>query len=648
MNLSLKSKLLLSGTLLTVIPLIVVLFIYSITASQKSDLMQQEIDRISTADLDHIIKGVYSMVETQHAILVQSLEHNLDVVKYLVEEEGGITENQGRLIQWDAVNQITKEKSSIELPEMLLGPNWLGQVYDQSTNAALVDKVQDLVGGTCTVFQRMNEQGDMLRVSTNVLKLDGQRAIGTYIPNSSVVVKTVLSGKRFVGKAFVVNKWYITAYDPLYDNNGNIIGVLYFGIPQESVKQLRESIINTKVGNEGYVFVLGGNGTEKGKYIVSKDGARDGEVILDAEDINGNRYIEEMINKAVNLSKKEITEQLYPWTNDANMDPKYKISRLMYFEPWDWVIGAGTTLDDLFQSKDELETIEQSTKLKMIFTIILFAAIAIVLWLFISRKLSTQLYSVITGLQSFAEELHQTSIHISESADGVARGSSEQASLLSSTSNAIETLDKQTSESANNAKTANENIAKTKSISVESFESVSEMNQIMQKVKSTSDEQANIIKVIDEIAFQTNLLALNAAVEAARAGEAGAGFAVVAEEVRSLALRSSEAARNTTVLIEQANEQVYKGVKMSETVKDSLHQIVNSIDSSYNLVTMLSSANSQQSEELSEISSKVKEVENITNSNAERSANNSALSKDIKNLSDEINERVKNLISIVD
>lgn len=648
MRLTLKSKLLLSGTLLTLIPLLIVLFIYTYTSSQKSQLVENEIDRISKADLDHIIKGVYSMVETQHAILVQNLKHNLDVVNYLVDEAGGITENPNSMVQWEATNQITKEKTVIELPEMMLGNTWLGQVYDQNSRSNLVDQAQELVGGTCTVFQRMNQQGDMLRVSTNVLKLDGSRAIGTYIPNSSPVIQTVLSGKRFVGKAFVVNKWYITAYDPLYNENGEIIGVLYFGIPQESVTQLRDSIIKTKVGNEGYVFVLGGKGTEKGKYIISKDGERDGENILDAIDADGNRYINEMVDKAVVLSKNEIAEQLYPWTNNANVAPKYKLSRIMYFEPWDWVIGAGTSLDDLFQSKQELERIEKSTKYQMLIIILVFAFVAIMIWLLISRKLTIQLNDVIAGLTSFAYELNDTSLKISETASEVANDSTEQATLLSSASLAIDSLDKETTNSAKNAKTANENINMTKKISVESFESVSTMNQIMQKVKTTSDQQANIIKVIDEIAFQTNLLALNAAVEAARAGEAGAGFAVVAEEVRSLALRSSEAARNTTQLIEQANEQVYEGVKMSETVKNSLQQIVESVDSSYNLVTMLSDASSKQSMELSEVSSKVKEVESITSSNAIRSTNNRELSKSIKALSNEINERVKHLTEIVE
>ena len=134
------------------------------------------------------------------------------------------------------------------------------------------DEVQALVGGTCTLFQRMNPAGDMLRVCTNVLKLDGTRAIGTYIPaanpdgSPNPVIATVLKGETFVGRAFVVNQWCITAYRPICDENRNVVGVLYFGIPQEEVPELRQGIMDMVVGKTGYVFVLAGSGDEKGKY----------------------------------------------------------------------------------------------------------------------------------------------------------------------------------------------------------------------------------------------------------------------------------------------------------------------------------------------------------------------------------------------
>ena len=146
-----------------------------------------------------------------------------------------------------------------------------------------MDKVSSLTGSFCTVFQRMNESGDMLRVATNVKTKDGKRAINTFIPSVEAdgkrnpVVQAVLKGERYVGRAFVVDAWYVTAYEPIKDSDGKITGMLFAGTPESSSKSLREAFLKTKVGKTGYVYVL----DTKGNYVISKDGKRDGELIWD-------------------------------------------------------------------------------------------------------------------------------------------------------------------------------------------------------------------------------------------------------------------------------------------------------------------------------------------------------------------------------
>jgi hypothetical protein len=377
--------------------------------------MLEEVDRLSKEDLDHIVMGVYNMVSTQHEILMQTLEGNLNVANRIASDRGGIRVSNEQSVTWQATNQITKDTQTLSLPAMLIGNQVIEPIYSFNQESVLVDEVQDLVGGTCTIFQRMNMSGDMLRVATNVRMLDDTRAVGTFIPSSSPLIQTVLSGKRFTGKAYVVNKWYLTAYDPIFDAQGEVIGVMYFGVPQESVQALRESIINTKVGDEGYVFVLGASGTQKGDYIISAGGARDGENILKEKDANGNLFIQEMIEKSVAAGGGNIAEQIYPWTNNPNEPPQYKLSHVVYFEPWNWVIGARTTLEDLFQAKNRLDSVSLKAQWAIFGATIIFGLLSIVLWFFIATRLSKHLNEVIVSLHDGAEQLFSSSNQLSES-----------------------------------------------------------------------------------------------------------------------------------------------------------------------------------------------------------------------------------------
>ena len=208
---------------------------------------------------------------------------------------------------WKAVNQLTQEATEVDLPRMMVGQTWLGQNRDTGSVSPVVDRTRELVGCGCTIFQRMNEAGDMLRVCTNVAKLDGDRAIGTYIPavnpdgKPNPVVSTVMRGETFVGRAFVVNEWCVTAYEPIRDALGKVVGMLYVGVRQESVASLRQGIMDIVVGKTGYVYILGGTGDQRGHYIISQNGKRDGENIGDARDDNGAPFIQEIVTKATDL-----------------------------------------------------------------------------------------------------------------------------------------------------------------------------------------------------------------------------------------------------------------------------------------------------------------------------------------------------------
>ncbi|MCP4215624.1 MAG: methyl-accepting chemotaxis protein, partial [bacterium] len=347
-----KSKIIflnLSSVLIVMALFIGIVLFQKNKATAKVDIeLNNQIDTYIAA----ISKDIYNQVETLHGILQTEVVNCLNVARSIMNQKGPVTLDSSMPVQWEAINQFTKTKTELRLPQMKVGGQWLGRNASMDTPSPIVDDVLKLVGGTTTIFQKMNERGDMLRVCTNVKKPDGSRAIGTYIPvanpDGSVneVVSAVLAGKTYKGKAYVVNAWYLAVYEPIYNEAKEVIGILYFGIRQEKSKVLREGIMKTVVGKTGYIYVLGAKGNSRGNYIISKDGKRDGESIFDAKDSDGNFFIRSVVSKALKLKPGQVGYERYPWLNKGEAEPRWKKVAITYFEPWDWVIGASLYEED--------------------------------------------------------------------------------------------------------------------------------------------------------------------------------------------------------------------------------------------------------------------------------------------------------------
>ena len=178
-------------------------------------------------------------------------------------------------------------------------------------------------------------------------------------------------------------------------------------------------------------------------------------------------------------------------------------------------------------------------------------------------------------------------------------------------------------------------------------EAMTRMASAIQEIKKSSDETAKIIKTIDEIAFQTNLLALNAAVEAARAGDAGKGFAVVAEEVRNLAQRSAEAAKNTSSLIEGAQKNADNGVAVSSEVAQILNEIASAAQKVAQLASDVSAATNEQAQGIAQVNKAVSEMDKVTQANAANSEEAASAGEELSAQSRELNDMVNTLVAIV-
>ncbi|WP_334319470.1 methyl-accepting chemotaxis protein, partial [Termitidicoccus mucosus] len=173
------------------------------------------------------------------------------------------------------------------------------------------------------------------------------------------------------------------------------------------------------------------------------------------------------------------------------------------------------------------------------------------------------------------------------------------------------------------------------------------MTAAMKEIEASSAGVAKIIKTIDEIAFQTNILALNAAVEAARAGEAGAGFAVVAEEVRNLAQRSAQSAQETAVNIDTAVSKTRHGVELSEKVAESLEQIVGKIRQVDELAAEVATASREQAQGIEQANTAVSQMDKVTQSNAASAEESASASEELNAQADQLKSAAQALLQII-
>ena len=301
--------------------------------------------KASEEDLEHLVRNIYSICKVQEEMFQMKIDSDLNVARGILYKYGDdIHILPDKRVHFDAVNQFTNETISIEVPSWSIGDTPI------TLDDRIVDEVQRLVGGTCTIFQRI--KGDrFLRIATNVIGKDGKRAIGTFIPSSSPVAQTLLKGRPYRGRAYVVDDWYITAYEPIRSKDGNIIGALYVGIMEQSAQSLKDEIKGIKVGKTGYIYIINSKG------VLKIHPAKEGSNILDSTDPSGFRYIAAMIHDALKLPPGAIGTIRYPWVNPelGEKKPRQKILKYIYFKPWDWIITAGTYEEEIYQALYDTE-----------------------------------------------------------------------------------------------------------------------------------------------------------------------------------------------------------------------------------------------------------------------------------------------------
>jgi methyl-accepting chemotaxis protein len=234
------------------------------------------------------------------------------------------------------------------------------------------------------------------------------------------------------------------------------------------------------------------------------------------------------------------------------------------------------------------------------------------------------LRATLADVRAVASDINSGTGNLATSADDLARRTEQQAAALEQSTRALRQLSDIVRSTATSAQRTAQSVNQTEAFATRSGEVVTSAIRAMDEINQSSNKISTIISVIDEIAFQTNLLALNAGVEAARAGEAGRGFAVVAQEVRELAQRCANAAKEIKGLISASAQQVQTGVHLVEQTGTALTEIIGHITTVQKLVADISAATGEQSVGIGEVSQALGEVEMITQRNAAMVEENNA------------------------
>ncbi len=649
---SLQSKLLTLLLLSVGVPLATITVLNYRSSAHLADEAAEGLLTSAGTELEDLARSLARQVGATQRVLENEVRTSTRFAQALLSDAGGVVVDDASQVSWKAVNQFDNSEREVKLPRVNVGDEWLGQVDDPARPVPFIDEVSQLSGASVTVFQRMNDAGDMLRVGTSVINARGRRAIGTYIPavnpdgKPNPVVSSVLGGKSFTGRAFVVDQWCFTTYLPLLSRDGKVTGMLYLGRPESTVaREILEMMQAVRIGKTGYVFVINTRGADRGRYVLSSGGKRNGEIILNQRDANGREVIREMI-EMVEASPASVSTFQYDWRN-GDEPLRKKVAKLAYYEPWDWMIGASTYEDEFLEPVRLMDEMKGSAARQslLVTTLCILAACGCAAWFV--RRIVGRIHGISNSLNACASETGGAAGDVSRASEQLANGAAQQAAGIEETSAALGQLAAQSSANAERAVSADAAMREAVRQVDEADSRMHALTESMRRIADVSSETQKIVRTIDEIAFQTNILALNAAVEAARAGEAGAGFAVVANEVRSLAQRAAQAAQTTSQLITEAATRINEGCEMADGTGAAFQRVRGNATNVAGLVNQIAEASREQESGHKQIEMAIESMNSVVQANAAAAEQSAAAAQELFAQSGQLRLQVNMLEKLV-
>ncbi|ATC33086.1 HAMP domain-containing protein [Caulobacter vibrioides] len=472
-----------------------------------------------------------------------------------------------------------------------------------------VDRVKALVGGTATVFM-----GDK-RITTNVTKPDGSRAVGTVLAKGPVHDAVLGRGESYRGEAKILDRPFFVAYDPIKDASGQVIGVLYVGVPQADYFQpvyrqltllavacvllgvagalasvlmarrqlsplgaLRDAMGKLMAGDLTVALAFAGRQDDIGQMADAVHRFRD-------EALEKSRLAGEAA--AVRASAEAEREAAGAEGARRAADQAQVVRRLA--DGLQRLSDGDLTVRLTEPFADDYESLRADF-----------------------NRAVEGLEGAMVAVVSAVAQLNAGAGGIAEAADDLSRRSEAQAASLEETAAALDEITATVRKTASGAQEAYRAVSEAQSEAGRSRDVVASAVEAIGGIEVSSRQVAQIITVIDEIAFQTNLLALNAGVEAARAGDAGRGFAVVAQEVRALAQRSADAAKEIKTHIADSERQVQSGVSLVGAAGETLQRIASQVGAISTVITEIAASAQEQSAGLSEVNNAVNSMDQGT------------------------------------
>ncbi|WP_068083121.1 methyl-accepting chemotaxis protein [Polycladidibacter stylochi] len=423
-------------------------------------------------------------------------------------------------------------------------------------NHEFIDGIGQLTGETATVFAWDSKTQDFWRKTTNITKENGSRAIGTQLGQNGKVYPVVTKGETFLGEAVILGIPYYTRYQPIFDEQNNVIGILYVGVQKARVEAATYSVIQGLLISEVALALL--------LTLFAALGARH---LL--------RPITEM-TQCLRLLAKNQQDLHIPYMN--RFDEIGRMAKAIV------VLDQNNNERLALQKQKEKEQSEKEIRHKKREELLMQFDKDVQLMLKQMSDQSQQLESTARVLNGVAEESSTSSNTASTSSQEVSANVQTVATAAEELSTTIEEISRQ--------------VGETSRVVQETADSVVSTNSQVNHLDGSAQKIGEVINLIQDIAEQTNLLALNATIEAARAGDMGRGFAVVASEVKELA---SQTAKATTEISEQIME-VQGASKQAVVAIDAITQSIGDVS---NYAANMATAMSQQGAATSEISQNV-------------------------------------------